>query len=65
MEKKCLIESNPYLANQVKREKAFIDAAITSSAVEGIRVQFKKIKNNGKDGIKAYRPSSKHAAISK
>ncbi len=65
MDKKSLRQSNPFLADPKKRERAFIDAAVTSSAVEGIRVRFKKTKNNGKEGVKAYRPSSKPAAISK
>ena len=58
MKKKSLNESNPYLTDIKKRELAFIDAAITSSAAEGIRVRFRKQKNNGKGRFKAYRPST-------
>ena len=40
-----LSDANPYLRDPVKRERAVLKSVASSSAIEGIRVSFKKPLN--------------------
>ena len=50
-----LSATNPYLRDPLKRERALFESAVSSSAIEGIRVPLKGLRNGpGKlDGPKA------------
>jgi len=46
MKKKSLLKTNPYLKNSKIRKVMIMESAITSTAIEGVHINFKqKIKN--------------------
>jgi hypothetical protein len=54
-----LSEVNPYLRDPVKRERAVLKSVASSSAIEGIRVSFRKPPNGpGKPSAKKTRVKS-------
>ena len=52
-----LCDVNPYLRDPIKRERAMLKSAASSSAIEGIRVSFKTLLNG------ARKPASKKARV--
>lgn len=52
-----LIDVNPYLRDPVKRQRALLKSAASSSAIEGIRVSFKTLLSG------ARKPAPKKARV--